>query len=239
MINKFRSSPIWLIGLFMIFAQAIAGITSTRVDGANQAYLVFFVIFYSTIVTIIFFIFLWFKPENFYGPSEYENISPESFTNSLRGLPKVTVDAVKEIKADAISENHDKLFSLIDSLLEEDIKQHLVFMRKHENYLDIYLDKDTRSTHQYEILMKNKSLSLGIFSPRNFINKTQGTDFIEFSSDHERLYLTQRGKDFSDWLIRYKKDAEVFYSQQGGWGERELISKGFSSRFILDKDMFK
>lgn len=55
MLKHFRSSPLWLIGLFIIFAQATAGIAAVKIDGWPQAALVIFVISYSTVVTAVFF----------------------------------------------------------------------------------------------------------------------------------------------------------------------------------------
>lgn len=232
MLKHFRSSPLWLIGLFIIFAQATAGIAAVKIDGWPQAALVIFVISYSTVVTAVFFAFLWFKPENFYGPSEYGDISPESFANALRGLPNETAKAVAKFESNP--RDDDALFSLMDNLLAEDSKQHLILMRKYGNHLDVSGINEMGFTHRYEIITRNKGISMGVFSPDSFMAKLNGTDLVSMSGGHDKIYLTERGKDFSDWLIQHEKDAETFNSEKGQWGEGQSVADVMKERFGED-----
>ncbi|GAA6141638.1 hypothetical protein [Hydrogenophaga sp. 5NK40-0174] len=229
MLKHFRSSPLWLIGLFIIFAQATAGVAAVKIEGWPQAALVVFVISYSTVVTAIFFAFLWFKPENFYGPSEYGEISPESFANAMRGIPNETVEAVAKFESNP--RDVDALFLLMDNLLAEDAKQHLILMRKYGNYLDVSNINEKGYTHRYEIITRDKGISMGVFSPGSFIAKLNGTELISVSGGRDKIFLTERGKDFSDWLLDHEKDAATFSSEKGRWGKVQSVSDVMKERF--------
>jgi hypothetical protein len=221
MLKHFRSSPLWLIGLFIIFAQATAGIAAVRIEGWPQAALVIFVIAYSTVVTAVFFTFLWLKPENFYAPSEYSDISPASFASALRRLPDDTANAVANFQSDP--RNDEALFALMDNLLSEIDKQHLILMRRNQDRLDVSSRDDEGITHTYEIITRNRSISVGVFSPARFIGKLKGTELIFLSGGHDKLFLSERGQDFADWLIAHEKDAETFQSSVGRWGPRQSV----------------
>lgn len=216
MLKHFKSSPLWLIGLFIIFAQATAGVAAVQIEGWPQGALVVFVITYSTIVTGIFFAFLWFKPENFYAPSEYSDISPQSYAEALRGLPEETARALEQ-RGEHPSDR-DASFQLMDNLLKEYVKQHLVLMRRHSNTLNIGELDEFGHSHRYEIITREKGGTMGWFSPREFFNQLKGTNLVTISGGGDKIFLTQEGKSFADWLVSHEKDAETFKSDLGEWG---------------------
>lgn len=218
-----------MIGLFISFAEATAGLAAVKIDGWPQAALVIFVISYSTVVTTIFFCFLWFKPENFYGPSEYGDITPENYVKALRGLPLETAKAVMRFESNPSDE--DALFSLMDNLVAEDAKQHLVLLRKLGDKLDISDANEQGFTHRYEIVTRGKGVSMGLFSPASFFQKLKGTELVSLSGGGDKLLLTERGKKFVDWLINHEKDAETFNSVKGRWGKEQNIADVMKERF--------
>ncbi|NMF88264.1 hypothetical protein [Aromatoleum petrolei] len=232
MLQHFKGSPLWLIGLFILFAEATAGLAAVKIDGWPQAALVIFVISYSTVVTAIFFAFLWFKPENFYGPTEYGQISPEIYAKALKGIPAETALAVTKLEENPFDE--DALFSLMDNLIIEDAKQHIVLMRRTNDTLDISDINDQGFTHRYEIVTRGKGVSFGLFSPGSFVRKLQGTELLYLSGGKDKLFLTPRGKKFADWLIRHEKDAETFNSEKGRWGKEQSASDVMKERFGAD-----
>lgn len=229
MLKHFRSSPLWLIGLFIIFAQATAGIAAVQIEGWPQSALVVFVITYSSIVTGIFFAFLWYKPENFYGPGEYSGISPRSYADALRGLPTETAEAIEKLSDHPY--NHEASFRLMDNLLQEYIKQHLVFMRKNNNELSTPALDNYGNSHQYEIITRNKGVTFGWFSPEKFRRQLEGTDLVYISESEDKMFLTEQGKKFTDWLIRHEKDAETFESDIGRWGVKQSAADVMKERF--------
>jgi hypothetical protein len=229
MLKHFKSSPLWLIGLFIIFAQGTAGVAAVQIEGWPQEVLVWFVVGYSSIVTTIFFAFLWWKPENFYGPSEYGDISPELYRNALRGLPSETAEAVRNLEENPLDQ--DALFRLMDNLLSEDVKQHLIFMRRNSNELDVSDTDDRGFSFSYEIITRGKGVSFGNFSRKKFMVTLSGTDLLTISGGGDRLYLSKRGQQFCDWLIEHKKDAETYQSSLGRWGKEQSAMDVMKSRF--------
>ena len=228
-LKHFKSSPLWLIGLFILFAEVTAGLAAVKVEGWPQAALVVFVIAYSTVVTAIFFAFLWFKPENFYGPSEYGDISPELYAKALKGLPTETAEAVSKVENNPFDK--EALFLLMDNLLAEVTKQHLILIRRFGDKLDISNTDENGFLHRYEIITRGKSISLGLFSPTSFYHKLRGTGLVSISGGSDKLLLTERGKQFTDWLIDQEKDAETFNSDKGRWGKEQNVQDFMKERF--------
>ena len=181
MLKHFKSSPLWLIGLFVLFAEATSAVAAVKLDGWPQQALVIFVIAYSTVVTAIFFLFLWFKPENFYAPSEYGEISPESYVRALRGLPDDAVNAVVTLEDNPFDK--EALFSLMEHLISEDVKQHLILISRIGGELDISRPNPNDRTHSYEIVTRQKGISFGTFSPREFLAKLEGTQLVMTYTD--------------------------------------------------------
>ena len=233
MLKHFRSSPLWLIGLFIIFAQATAGIAAVQIEGWPQAALVVFVIAYSTIVTGVFFSFLWFKPENFYGPTEYSDISPQSYADALRGLPEDTAEAIEQ--RGEHPNDRDASFRLMDNLLQEYVKQHLVFMRKNDDELPLGEIDEHGHSHKYEIITRGKGVTFGWFSPQKFVQQLAGTNLVAVSGGKDKLFLTDEGKSFADWLISHEKDAETFESDKGRWGVQQSAKDVMKERFGKDQ----
>jgi hypothetical protein len=232
MLKHFRSSPLWLIGLLIIFAQATASIAAIQIKGELQAALVYFVIIYASTVTVIFFLFLLFKPENFYAPYEYEKVSVLSYVKGIKGkIPKETADAVDRVSKNPSDKN--ATYNLMDNLIPEEIKQHLVLMQKLDKELDMkHIDKNGH-THSYELITRQKGVSVGRFSPVKFISKLEGTGLVELNAHKQKIFLTKDGKSFAKWLIKNERDAETFQSDIGRWGPEQNtkdIMKQFFNR---------
>lgn len=220
--RNFRNSPLWLIGFFILFAEATAGLAAVNIDGWPQASLVIFVIAYSTVVTAIFFAFLWFKPENFYGPTEYADISPESYVKALKGLPAEAAQAVSRYESNP--SDNEALFSLMANLLNEEAKQHIILMEKNDSCLDISQRDENGFTHSYELVTEN-SVNFGSFSPERFASNVDGAELVEMNSTRTSLSLTDRGKSFATWMKKNNKQARMFNSDKGSWGEKIDITK--------------
>lgn len=167
MLKYFKGSPLWLIGLFVLFAEATSAIAAVKLDGWPQQALVIFVIAYATVVTAIFFLFLWFKPENFYAPSDYGDVSPESYVNALRGLPSETINAVVNLEDNPFDQ--DALFALMDALVPEETKQHLILVSKLGGILDVSNADERGNTHTHmRSSHETKVFPLVYFRPGNF-----------------------------------------------------------------------
>lgn len=215
----------------MTIAEGAAGYAVTQIDGGVQIALLVFFISYAVIVTIVFFAFLWFKPANFYAPSEYGSVAPGEYASALAGLPSETVRAVEAARENPLDD--DAVFKIMDTLLPEEVKQHLIFMAKNSNVLSLPPVDDMGHTHGYEIILRNKGISFGSFSPYKFLSKLEGTGFVSYTEIGSKLFLSDRGKKFTDWLLRHEKDAETFQSDLGRWGKEQSISDVMSQRAEL------
>ena len=219
MLKHFRGSPLWLIGLFVIFAEGISAIAAIQLDGWKQGALVIFVIAYASLVTLMFFAFLWKKPENFYSPVDYASTTPQEFVHTLRGsVPTNIADAVANLREDPNSKS--KRFRLLANLLPEEAKQHLVLMAKTGNPIHTTTESEHGLTHHYQFLQHNGGMSLGWFSPLSFLRHLDGTDTVILTGDKKEIKLLPEGEEFANWLIDNKLDASSFQSEIGGWGEK-------------------
>lgn len=221
--KNFKSSPLWMIAFFMTFAEGTAGFAVSQTDGATQDWLVIFVIAYAVVVTGVFFGFLWFRPANFYAPSEYGDMPPREFAQALGGVPVETARAVEEAQRNPF--DHEAVFELLDNLLPEDVKQHVVLLNRTGGAFDVSNIDENGHTHRYEIILRSKGISMGLFSPRKFLNRLDGTGFAKVSGAHDKILLTERGKQFAEWLTKHEKDAETFSSGIGQWGPKQTVSE--------------
>lgn len=213
--ENFKNSPLWLIGFFILFAEAIAGIAAIKIDGWPQGALVIFVISYSTIVTAIFFAFLWFKPENFYGPNEYRGgTTPEMFIRALKGqgFPSETVEAVAELEKDS----SQQFFKLLDNLIQNNEKQFLVLLKKNDKKLS------SNTVVNFHFATRNNGLSMGTLSVRDLMKKLKGTELLKYNDNS--IELSDKGDAFAGWFISEKKDAKAYDSNLGGWGDKQDIN---------------
>jgi hypothetical protein len=225
----FRGSPLWLISLFVLFAEGISAIAAIQLKGWAQGALVIFVISYATIVTLVFFLFLWLKPENFYSPSDYVETKPAEFIAALRGLPDSIEKGIASVSEDPLDKT--KKFMLLSNLLKEDVKQHLVLMARSNGRLEVP-DRQNflgQKILPYEFLQRDGTLSLGTLPVDEFVRSFQGTEMMLVSADRKKILLQPAGQEFADWLISNELDAEKMNSDSGGWGQP------FDAKAILDE----
>jgi hypothetical protein len=218
----FRGSPLWLISLFVLFAEGISTIAAIQIqEGWAQGALVIFVISYATMVTLIFFLFLWKKPENFYSPSDYVETKPAEFIAALRALP--VPDSIRESIASASENpfNKVKFFELLNNLLKESVKQHLVLMAKSSGEIQVPENQDSfgRKLLYFEFLMRDGALCVGQLPIEELFRSFKGTDMISLSENGKNILLQSAGRDFANWLISNKHDAEKMKSDSAGWGQ--------------------
>jgi hypothetical protein len=227
--KNFKNSPLWLIAFFMTIAEGFAGYAVTQVSGNSQIAILVFFIGYALIVTGVFFAFLWHKPANFYGPSEYGNLPPNEYAQALAGLPSEAANAVDIARLNPLDE--DSVFKVMDTLLPEETKQHLILMSKNNNQLDLPDINDMGHTHRFEIILRNHGVSVGLFSPKKFVDKLDGTGLVTYLDMGKQFFLSDRGKRFVEWLQKHERDAETFISELGGWGKQQSVQDVLSKRF--------
>lgn len=227
--KKFSNSPLRLIALFMTIAEGAAGYAVTQVSGTAQIALLIFYIGYAIVVTFAFFLFLWFRPANFYAPFEYSDVQPADYAQALSGLPSDTKKALEASKQNPLDE--DAIFKIMDTLLPEETKQHLIFMSNNSNILDLPERDENGHTHSYQIILRNQGVSAGLFSPQKFLAKLDGMELVTYQHTGKKLFLSERGQRFASWLLKHERDAETFMSDLGRWGKEQSVSEVMDKQF--------
>lgn len=79
-----RTTPLWVISLFLGLTQTVVTVGVTRTDGTVQAVLAVFVVLFPVLIAGGFFAILWNRPQVFYSPGEYGNQDPLKFAEAMR-----------------------------------------------------------------------------------------------------------------------------------------------------------
>lgn len=203
---------------FLGLTEVVAGYVAMQVQGCPQILLTLFVVVFSFFVAGSFFYILWHKNFVFYPPWEYgQETDPMKYVEAMQrspGLPQEIREQVEELEASP--EDEAKWFGLIDSLLEEEIKQHLILMR--EQGVTIPLSKTL-----YYILSGCRNgkrfQKTGEVDGQEVCNRLSETELITVEPRGPAMKLTPRGERFADWLIQQGKKVENFESDGlGKWG---------------------
>ncbi len=215
---KGRITPLWIIAALVALTEMALSYALTQTTGGVQVALTVFVIVFALLVTGVFFAILWNRPFVFYPPSEYGNVDPKSFIDAIKeSVSPAIVDQVKLLRlVQSDPENKDAQYSLINSLIDPVTKQHIILMA--EKNLEI--PHTDMMGHQYSLGSKGKNFSAGMFQPRKFVEKLEGTQFVELVQ-HEgvKIKLTKDGAAFGKWLVENGQKEDFVETPHGGWGE--------------------
>lgn len=213
-----RITPLWIIAAFLTLTEATLGYAVTKTTTGVQIALTVFVICFALLVAAAFFIILWQRPFVFYSPSEYGGVDPKGFIDAIKMSvsPKIAeqVELVRKVEKDP--EDKNAQYSLINSLIDSVLRQHLILM--HEKNIEIpYNDM---YGHRYALGTKNKYLANGMFQPGDFVRKLEGTKFVELAQHNGiKIRLTEEGKRFASWLTTNGQKDDFLQTALGGWGE--------------------
>jgi hypothetical protein len=86
-------NPLTIVGAFASIAEVSGTVVLLEVDPAIRSTFVWFVIGLPLALVALFFVVLWFKPENLYAPGDYRN--DESFLQSLFGVGRGALATTK------------------------------------------------------------------------------------------------------------------------------------------------
>ena len=213
-----RITPLWIVAAFVTLTEAVLGYALTQVQGGVQTALTVFVISFALLVATSFFAILWNRPYVFYSPSEYQSIDPKQFVEALR--PSIPLRVAEQITLAASVESNpadsDAQFRLIDGMLDEHFRQHLILM--HEFDCALPYNDFPFGSHDYMIEYNRGSMEGG-FQTRDFVRKLEGTGFISMSVNNGPcVTLTPSGHRFVVWLIDNGKKAPFMLTRFGSWG---------------------
>ena len=213
-----KVTPLWIVAAFVTLTEAVLGYALTQVTGGVQIALTTFVIAFALVVAGAFFLILWNRPYVFYSPSEYGSIDPKAFVSALR--PEVPLKIFEQVQLVASIEKDpadtDAQFSLIDSMLDEIHRQHLILM--HESKCELPYGEFWFG-HIYEMEYSNGGAASGGFDGRSFLKKLEGTGFVTLLPKGPMISLTESGHRFARWLVDHDKKADFLHTSFGGWGE--------------------
>ena len=208
--NPSKLSPLWIISIFVTFTETVLGYAVTKTDSWIQGALAIFVMLFAIGIASAFFYILWHKPFHFYSPADFGNMSPKDFVDAIQGSPVVQQAAkVANNPTDTTA-----IYQLLDSILDNTFKQHLIFMAE-KNVQFPYVPWG--QTYQHGT--RGKGWASGGFQGDEFLQKLNGTGFIELiPSAPPKLQITEKGKSFVEWLVKNGRKAEFYTSPLGGWG---------------------
>lgn len=215
---KGRITPLWIIAAFLTLTEAVLGYAVTQTTDGVQIALTCFVIGFALLVAAAFFVILWNRPFVFYSPSEYGSIDPKTFISAMKSsISPMVAEQVQMVRqVGEFPDNKDAQFCLIDSLIDDVSRQHLILM--FEQHIEIPFSHFSQS-HRYELGTRNESWAGGVLSGRDLFRKLEGTRFLEPPShNRQNIRLTDDGKQFAKWLTNKGKKTEFFQTPFGSWG---------------------
>lgn len=215
---KGKITPLWIIASFVSLTEVVLGYAITKTTGGVQVSITVFVILFAILVATAFFLILWHRPYVFYAPSEYGNIDPKQFIDAVKtSVSPIVREQVKLVKkVEENPQDKDAQYNLIDSLLDPVTRQHLILMEE----FDVEIPYTDMFGHKYDLGTKDKHKANGHFMPRDFVEKLEGTGFIDLTTGSGiKIKLTEVGKEFAQWLSVSGQKTGYIVTPFGTWGE--------------------
>ncbi|MEK3796098.1 hypothetical protein MKX42_30615 [Paenibacillus sp. FSL R7-0204] len=112
MVDKIKkvSNPLTIIAIFAGLAEVAATVAINSLSEKLQETFLWFLIGFPILLVLLFFIVLWFKPENLYAPSDYTNED-----NFMKSIAKAETEHIVEEAIDKVNE------SSIESSVKEEV----------------------------------------------------------------------------------------------------------------------
>ena len=209
-----KITPLWIVATFVSLTEAVLGIALTQVTGGVQVALTCFVIVFALLVASAFFVILWNRPFVFYSPAEFGQTDPKSFIEAMRGkVPDQVVQQLKDAEAEPKDDNAQ--FLLMDSLVDEAIRQHLVLMK--EKALKLPFNDFWGVKFETGNEVKGTWMTGGI-SGREIAKRLGGSGLVAIDPQGPTVYLTDLGVSFANWLVTNGRKNNYYESAYGGWG---------------------
>lgn len=98
-------NPLWIVSLFLSFAQFVAGVAATQVADWKQGALVVFVIAFPVAVMAAFFAILWKRPYVLYAPGDFtKTTSVSQYVDAMNSASRASAEAIEDVVRQAIGE---------------------------------------------------------------------------------------------------------------------------------------
>ena len=117
-----NATPLWVISLFITLTEVMTGIAATQTEGTIQALLTGFVMLFPIFIASVFFLFLWYKPQALYPPTEFREVDIDKFSDAMqrqRTVEKAALNALPDAIYATASEFENKPDQLLNALREQ------------------------------------------------------------------------------------------------------------------------
>ena len=118
-------------------------------------------------------------------------------------------------KVESAPSDQSAQFKLIDSLIDETARQHIILM--HEKNISLQIGSFTG--HTFETGKEGKGWTRGNMSGQSMCEKLNGTGLIQLADKGAAIQLSKSGHDFATWLIDSELKASYLITPMGGWGK--------------------
>ncbi|MAT45333.1 MAG: hypothetical protein CL609_23640 [Anaerolineaceae bacterium] len=140
--SKKSLSPLWIIVVFVTFTETVLGIAINFTNAGIQIALTAFVISFPVYISIMFFLFLWKKPQVFYTPGEFKDT--ENMRTFADVMGKNNIYSENQL-ADNIQKN------IIETMSSEEFKNEIIDLTNKDtsdirNKLNILLEEQAVET---------------------------------------------------------------------------------------------
>ncbi|WP_419580860.1 TIR domain-containing protein [Stieleria magnilauensis] len=177
-------------------------------------------------------------------PTDLAGVTPATYQMHNNGNVQSSLGAASTLLKEAVqrlgkrtpkivaSIDDETQFQIIHDLLDNAAEQFLIWMLENDAKMvrgHRYLDKGIK----YEYFNRDESGGQGGFSIGELCEKLPDAGLLGIDL-RDQVSLTERGKQFAQWLVENGHKATYFLSDVGGWGERRgrpsfIIPEGVKS----------
>lgn len=238
------ATPLWVISLFITSTEVMTGIAATQTTGTIQGFLTAFVMLFPILIASVFFLFLWYKPQALYPPTEFRDVDIDKFVDAMqrqRTVGSAAVSALPDVidqTADEYKDNPDELLAQLRKQVQKAIQFQRAPAPEAEvprSYSVLWVD-DTPMNNVYEASVL-KRLGANIVAARStdeamaFIDND---DFDLIISDVHRVEdgndNPNAGYDLLDKLSGKRSQCPViFYTGSASRLDRKRAAKAFGA----------
>ncbi len=136
------------------------------------------------------------------------------------------IDMVEQVEARPSDQSAQ--FKLINSLIDEPARQHIILMAE----IDLQMRIDDFFGVPYETGTEGRGWTTGSMSGKNLCEKLNGTGLIELGNKGAAIQLSKAGRDFAKWLTDSGLKATFLTTPLGSWG-KPFRPEGMPPSFLL------
>jgi len=215
-----RITPLWIVATFVSLTEVALAYAVTQTKDWVQGILTVFVVLFALGVASAFFYILWHRPYVFFSPSEYGDIDPTTYIQTIREVSPQIAALAESVEENPTSE--DAKFALIDGMAEKPVCLAVIAM--HESGRD--LSKGAK------YVFGNKDMGGGAGQLFWFGRDLDSVGITRTCGGGSKVGLTEMGHRFAKWLISKDRKADYFRTSERGIGWGEVIKSQFNPSWL-------